>query len=469
MSSVVATPDLEGQPNNTRFKVVKIDGQRSTGHKSNPRGAEDGHVHEHILMPNGQKSFTYKRGRWTVTDFYDAPPLPAVPPIAMPVSAPSSNSNSTPSTPTLTTVLSPLSRFPPAAAPAPAEPLHPDPAPLSSLPTSPPLSEETAANPLAAPVTLNASNRGANPVEGHEHPVLSLTPLSLQPPVAAASSPITDAGVDAKDAEPPAEQSSLLSLPLLTSALSPDEGKNSQPESGTSSTTSPSVSDLKSLAKVIRAHPDVVHSAISPVKSGSDVSSESKEEAADEIEKVAAAGGPVSSAAVTETASGYATPASMHSVTGGNPAILPPYVSSVAIDNKIEQAMDLVKSHLMFAVREEVDVLKEKIVGLLERIQALETENAILKQSHEMQQHMNNQHTQSLLASLSMSASQPGSPVQPVNPDSAQAQELASLVSEVALTSPSSGEDTTAQPADVSDAHQSPAVDSAVSPEEEAK
>ncbi|OTF77737.1 TSC22 domain containing protein [Euroglyphus maynei] len=29
--------------------------------------------------------------------------------------------------------------------------------------------------------------------------------------------------------------------------------------------------------------------------------------------------------------------------------------SEVAIDNKIEQAMDLVKSHLMFAVREEVD------------------------------------------------------------------------------------------------------------------
>ncbi|KAJ6223826.1 hypothetical protein RDWZM_002371 [Blomia tropicalis] len=46
--------------------------------------------------------------------------------------------------------------------------------------------------------------------------------------------------------------------------------------------------------------------------------------------------------------------------------------SEVAIDNKIEQAMDLVKSHLMFAVREEVDVLKE-------RIKELESDISILK------------------------------------------------------------------------------------------
>jgi regulator of replication initiation timing len=56
--------------------------------------------------------------------------------------------------------------------------------------------------------------------------------------------------------------------------------------------------------------------------------------------------------------------------TGGN---------TVAIDNKIEQAMDLVKSHLMFAVREEVEVLKEKITELLERISQLEHENDILR------------------------------------------------------------------------------------------
>lgn len=51
----------------------------------------------------------------------------------------------------------------------------------------------------------------------------------------------------------------------------------------------------------------------------------------------------------------------------------------VAIDNKIEQAMDLVKSHLMYAVREEVEVLKEQIKELYERNSQLERENAVLK------------------------------------------------------------------------------------------
>lgn len=50
-----------------------------------------------------------------------------------------------------------------------------------------------------------------------------------------------------------------------------------------------------------------------------------------------------------------------------------------AIDNKIEQAMDLVKSHLMYAVREEVEVLKEQIKELCERNSVLERENAVLK------------------------------------------------------------------------------------------
>jgi len=54
-------------------------------------------------------------------------------------------------------------------------------------------------------------------------------------------------------------------------------------------------------------------------------------------------------------------------------------VSTVAIDNKIEQAMDLVKSHLMYAVREEVEVLKEQIKELIEKNQQLEMENAYLK------------------------------------------------------------------------------------------
>uniref|UniRef100_A0AAV2L7X7 Uncharacterized protein n=1 Tax=Knipowitschia caucasica TaxID=637954 RepID=A0AAV2L7X7_KNICA len=53
--------------------------------------------------------------------------------------------------------------------------------------------------------------------------------------------------------------------------------------------------------------------------------------------------------------------------------------SVVAIDNKIEQAMDLVKSHLMYAVREEVEVLKEQIKELIERNSLLEQENTLLK------------------------------------------------------------------------------------------
>ncbi|XP_036381189.1 TSC22 domain family protein 4-like [Megalops cyprinoides] len=51
----------------------------------------------------------------------------------------------------------------------------------------------------------------------------------------------------------------------------------------------------------------------------------------------------------------------------------------MAIDNKIEQAMDLVKTHLMLAVREEVDVLREQIMELTERNTQLERENYILR------------------------------------------------------------------------------------------
>ncbi|XP_028822911.1 TSC22 domain family protein 4 [Denticeps clupeoides] len=53
--------------------------------------------------------------------------------------------------------------------------------------------------------------------------------------------------------------------------------------------------------------------------------------------------------------------------------------SMVAIDNKIEQAMDLVKTHLMMAVREEVELLREQIKELTERNAQLERENYILK------------------------------------------------------------------------------------------
>ncbi|XP_020779222.1 TSC22 domain family protein 3 isoform X1 [Boleophthalmus pectinirostris] len=53
--------------------------------------------------------------------------------------------------------------------------------------------------------------------------------------------------------------------------------------------------------------------------------------------------------------------------------------SVVAIDNKIEQAMDLVKNHLMYAVREEVEILKEQIKELAEKNNQLERENYLLK------------------------------------------------------------------------------------------
>ncbi|CAO1338080.1 unnamed protein product, partial [Diamesa tonsa] len=45
----------------------------------------------------------------------------------------------------------------------------------------------------------------------------------------------------------------------------------------------------------------------------------------------------------------------------------------------VQNVSDLVKSHLMFAVREEVEVLKEKIAELMDRINQLEVENTILK------------------------------------------------------------------------------------------
>ncbi|XP_029695900.1 TSC22 domain family protein 4 isoform X2 [Takifugu rubripes] len=51
----------------------------------------------------------------------------------------------------------------------------------------------------------------------------------------------------------------------------------------------------------------------------------------------------------------------------------------IAIDNKIEQAMDLVKSHLMLAVREEVELLKEQIRELQDKNQHLEKENLLLR------------------------------------------------------------------------------------------
>ncbi|CAJ0938399.1 unnamed protein product, partial [Mesorhabditis belari] len=52
----------------------------------------------------------------------------------------------------------------------------------------------------------------------------------------------------------------------------------------------------------------------------------------------------------------------------------------IAIDNKIEQAMDLVKTHLTFAVREEVEVLRSTIMELEAKVQQLEAQNVVLRQ-----------------------------------------------------------------------------------------
>jgi len=49
------------------------------------------------------------------------------------------------------------------------------------------------------------------------------------------------------------------------------------------------------------------------------------------------------------------------------------------IDNRIEQAMDLVKSHLMSAVRSEVEELRDRITKLEETNNVLYRENEVLR------------------------------------------------------------------------------------------
>ncbi|NWW90675.1 T22D2 protein, partial [Rhynochetos jubatus] len=90
--------------------------------------------------------------------------------------------------------------------------------------------------------------------------------------------------------------------------------------------------------------------------------------------------------------------------------------SVVAIDNKIEQAMDLVKSHLMYAVREEVEVLKEQIKELVERNSLLERENALLKSlsnSDQLSQLSAQQATPSSTSPAQTATAQPPPPTQP--------------------------------------------------------
>ncbi|CAI4224957.1 unnamed protein product [Auanema sp. JU1783] len=63
---------------------------------------------------------------------------------------------------------------------------------------------------------------------------------------------------------------------------------------------------------------------------------------------------------------------------GNNGTLQAPNVA--AIDNKIEQAMDLVKTHLTFAVREEVEILRQTISDLEMKVAVLESENQLLRQ-----------------------------------------------------------------------------------------
>ncbi|XP_063298591.1 TSC22 domain family protein 2 isoform X1 [Pelobates fuscus] len=99
----------------------------------------------------------------------------------------------------------------------------------------------------------------------------------------------------------------------------------------------------------------------------------------------------------------------------------------VAIDNKIEQAMDLVKSHLMYAVREEVEVLKEQIKELIEKNSTLERENALLKSlsnSDQLSQistqaGLSNCQQQPPVTTASLAASQTAHPTQHPNVSSA--------------------------------------------------
>lgn len=76
---------------------------------------------------------------------------------------------------------------------------------------------------------------------------------------------------------------------------------------------------------------------------------------------------------------------------------------------------DLVKSHLMYAVREEVEVLKEQIKELYERNSVLERENAVLKS-------LANSEQLSQLSSQSVSGPGCSPPQQGLNQPAPQAQ-----------------------------------------------
>lgn len=549
MSSVLApvsTPDVEGQPT-TRFKVVKID-QRSTGGKSGPKGAEDGQIHELRLMPNGQKSVTYKRGRWTIIDFYDPPPIPpssiaGLPPVTV-SSNPPSNSNSTPSTPT--------PHVPGkgdngdgcndrTASPPPLVEINPFPAfsqskspitvggengqgikqqtelPVTSASqnVTDPHQQQQVQQPSgtldqqsqhktagqisssaknispiqtqAQPQTQSEQVTSVHHVEEHTiHPETTecITPKDINSEIRDQSETESGNRLQPPPPVPPSTTSSSASDEIAVLSSS----KSGTSNSGTSSSASPSDSDLTTLASTMVGHQKHIHHPTPHLLShaalplaGLDVSAiqDRLGVTATDIAAIAQLGNP--SGAVggvgitagttiehevvqvlnphtavhhsenqstnTEANSGYATPASIHSA---GPSAMPYVVSSVAIDNKIEQAMDLVKTHLMYAVREEVEVLKEKIVGLLERIQALETENAILKQSHQTQNQMGQQSLQQMhTPSLSSPTSEIVSTTDPVASNGANgggADAAANVPSSVTFAIPTSNNATVPSP-----------------------
>ncbi|CAD5116095.1 DgyrCDS5022 [Dimorphilus gyrociliatus] len=54
--------------------------------------------------------------------------------------------------------------------------------------------------------------------------------------------------------------------------------------------------------------------------------------------------------------------------------------STTAIQNKVEQAMDMVKLHLMFTVKEEVQILQGQLQQLSDKHKKLQLENQRLRQ-----------------------------------------------------------------------------------------
>ncbi|OZC08626.1 hypothetical protein X798_04307 [Onchocerca flexuosa] len=118
----------------------------------------------------------------------------------------------------------------------------------------------------------------------------------------------------------------------------------------------------------------------------------------------------------------------------------------VPIDNKIEQAMDLVKTHLTFAVREEVEILRSTIVELEAKVAQLESQNQVLKQfapievvnslatlvQQQQQRQLQLQQQQLSSGTTSPNPAQP-IPVQNVSNQSIQKQSMPTVTSEISV------------------------------------